>query len=607
MSHLTTGVSTTEVVSTQYFFDEEGIHFELYKKLKSENIPYVENAQLAMLDYLGEDCNVYDPLKAIIDQWLLQIVPAMPPMTVIGIDDVGQENSININKILETWIRKDKSYLKVVDCVFDSLIKSEGYLYEYIEHERSGNETVYYWPRSRVLPFSQVVYNGSTLEDSSVVCFWEFYTNDEFSAFAQKTYEISNEKLQEVYEHDTEGMPMPVDEFGDCIEYSDKVCLLHIFNTAKDKYFVYANGCWLNSTEDGKARKNPFHHKQAPISSIVPFRKTGLKHWISVAQRTSVLRELYKNIQRKKLNIVEKLEGWYVVSPDHIGDLWESLRIRDEHWYIVADPGSLRLETPQYQNYQYLQAESNDVLSQLADVTGWTFQALQTHKYENKSATLARAGAVTRTIEHIVRNILSSFYSRWMMQRLSNIQHLYDEKIEPLALYGIMYNTISAQDMLGSDNAFSDLFADAEIKVDTAGEETIIEIQKSDIEGAVEVHPDVDTILTNSKEQQLIMLKESMSMILQLPTKTGQPLITQESMIQLMSPLFPALDLQQFLQPQQQDDELLGQGLDMNMNSISQLSEFLGGWQQEAPQAQEFNVGGGGLGGNIESLIGGGQ
>jgi len=48
------------------------------------------------------------------------------------------------------------------------------------------------------------VYNGNTLEDSSIVCFWEYYTNDEFAAFAQKTYGISNEKLQEIYEHDTE-------------------------------------------------------------------------------------------------------------------------------------------------------------------------------------------------------------------------------------------------------------------------------------------------------------------------------------------------------------------------------------------------------------------
>jgi len=149
---------------------------------------------------------------------------------------------------------------------------------------------------------------------------------------------------------------------------------------------------------------------------------------------------------------------------------------------MVADPNSVRLETPGYQNYQYLQAESNECLLQLADVAGWTFQALQTHRYENKSATLARAGAVTRTIEHIVRNILSNFYSRWMTQRLSNIQHLYDEDIEPLALYGIMYTTISAKEMLSKDNQFADLFADAEIKLDTAGEETIIEIQKSDIE-----------------------------------------------------------------------------------------------------------------------------
>lgn len=606
MSHLTTGVSTTEVVSTQYFFDEEWIHFELYQKLKAENRPYVENAQLAMFDYLGEDCNVYDPLKAIIDQWLLQIIPALPPMTVIGIDEVWQANSLNINKILETWIRKDKSYLKAVDCVFDGLIKSEWYLYEYIAHEKSGNETIYYWPRSRVLPFSQVVYNGSTLEDSSVVCFWEFYTNDEFAAFAQKTYWITDEKLKEVYEHDPDGMPMPVDEFGDCINFTDKVCLLHIFNIAKDKYFVYANGRWLNHTPDWKARKNPFAHKQAPISSIVPIRKQWLKHGISIAQRTSVLRELYKNIERKKINILEKLEWWYVVSPDHIGDLWESMRIRDEHWYMVADPGSVRLETPQYQNYQFLENESRNVLAKLADVAGWTFEALQTHRYENKSATLARVGAVTRTIEHIVRNILSTFYSRWMTQRLSNIQHLYDEKIEPLALYGIMYNTISAQEMLWKDNQFSDLFWDAIIKLDTAGEETIIEIQKSDIEGSVEVHPDVDTILTSSKEQQLIMLKESMNLILQLPTKTGQPLVTQEVMIETLAPLFPAIDLQKFLQPKTGNDEMLGQGLDMDMNTINELSSFLGQWWIEQTPPQEFNVGWGWLGGNIETLLWGG-
>lgn len=92
----------------------------------------------------------------------------------------------------------------------------------------------------------------------------------------------------------------------------------------------------------------------------------------------------------------------------------------------------------------------------------------------------------------------------------------------------------------------------------------------------MEVHPDVDTILVSSKEQQLIMLKESMNMILQLPTKTGQPLVTQESMIETIAPLFPAIDLQKFLQPKQADDELLGQTLEMDMNSINELSSFLG-------------------------------
>ena len=243
--------STKETAMTQFLeFTEEKKYFELYQKLKTENMSYVEDAQLAMMDYLGIWCDVYDPLKTIVDQWLLQIIPALPPMTVIATDDKGRENSENINHIIETWLRKDNSYVKVVDCVFDWLVKSEWYLYEYLAEEYSWTTLTYYWPRSRILPFSQVVYNWYTLEDSSVVCFWEFYTNDEFRSACQKLYNIDEETMVCIFEHDEDGVPMPVDEQWNCIQQIDKVALVHIFDVALDKYIVYANGVWVNPPED---------------------------------------------------------------------------------------------------------------------------------------------------------------------------------------------------------------------------------------------------------------------------------------------------------------------------------------------------------------------
>lgn len=293
-----------------------------------------------------------------------------------------------------------------------------------------------------------------------------------------------------------------------------------MFDIPSDRYLVFANGRWLNRAKGGNVQKNPYKHKQAPISSFVPFPVVNTKHGISVPRLTDKLRTTYRNIQEKKLRLVDKLEGWDVVSPDIIGDWREKKRMQDEHGVLVANPQEVRHETPNIQNYTFLQAESNDVLAQLADLVGWTFQALQSYKYENKSATLARTGAVTRTVEHIIRNSLSGMYQRWITQRLSNLQYLYNTKKKPLSAYGLSYATVNGGELIGEDSAFYMALADIDIPLEGQQVKSIMELQIEDIQGAVEIHPDVDTILVNSKEQQLIMLKEAMGMFMQLPTES---------------------------------------------------------------------------------------
>lgn len=122
----------------------EDSYFMTYRNLKCENEPYVENARQGLAEYLLENCDTYDPLKPIIDQGVLQVMPQLPPMEVVGIDEDGKQNSENINHILETWVRKDVSYNTIRDAVADGFIKSEGFIYEYIAEEYSGDELTYY-------------------------------------------------------------------------------------------------------------------------------------------------------------------------------------------------------------------------------------------------------------------------------------------------------------------------------------------------------------------------------------------------------------------------------------------------------------------------------
>lgn len=45
---------------------------------------------------------------------------------------------------------------------------------------------------------------------------------------------------------------------------------MHIFDTALDRYYVLANGVWVNS-KDGVEVENPYKHKQAPVSEFIPY------------------------------------------------------------------------------------------------------------------------------------------------------------------------------------------------------------------------------------------------------------------------------------------------------------------------------------------------
>lgn len=128
----------------KYIDDPIGKYLEVWHDLRTEKQPYVDNAVIALNEYMMENCDFDDPLKSIIDQGRLQLIPALPTMTIIGTDDDGEANSIMLNKILETWIRKDKTYATMRDVVLDGLIKSSGYVYEYIAEEYSGNKLTYY-------------------------------------------------------------------------------------------------------------------------------------------------------------------------------------------------------------------------------------------------------------------------------------------------------------------------------------------------------------------------------------------------------------------------------------------------------------------------------
>ena len=63
----TTANSQSEQFDKEDLTEDEG-YFMLYQNLKCENEPYVENARQGLAEYLLENCDVYDPLKPIIDQ-----------------------------------------------------------------------------------------------------------------------------------------------------------------------------------------------------------------------------------------------------------------------------------------------------------------------------------------------------------------------------------------------------------------------------------------------------------------------------------------------------------------------------------------------------------
>ena len=143
------------------------------------------------------------------------------------------------------------------------------------------------------------------------------------------------------------------------------------------------------------------------------------------------------------------------------------------------------------------------------------------------------------------------------------------------------------------DSEYNDILYDLEISTDKNGITTVLELELEDIAGSVEIHPDVDTILASSKEQQAIMLKESLSVILQLPTKTGQPMFTQETMIELLSPLFPSLKLKKFTENLLSDDNELANIFEIPQGEVDMLNASIGTPTPGNAMPQEYNVGGG--------------
>ena len=55
--------------------------------------------------------------------------------------------------------------------------------------------------------------------------------------------------------------------------------------------------------------------------------------------------------------------------------------------------------------------------------------------------------------------------------------------------------------------------SDIEVPIISEEKKTVMTLQKEQISGAVEVHPDVDSILVNNKAQNLLLFKEALSYI----------------------------------------------------------------------------------------------
>lgn len=132
-----------------------------------------------------------------------------------------------------------------------------------------------------------------------------------------------------------------------------------------------------------------------------------------------------------------------------------------------------------------------------------------------------------------------------------------------------------------------------------------VEIDKEDIQGAFEVYPDVDPLLTHTKEQQLILFKEAIGMIAQFPNQAGQTL-TQEQIIDTIAPMMPSINL----------NKLKASPVERNKSSITTdeaglegmlgsdvMAMLQGQGQVQQTQAPEYNVGGGGMGGNIANIL----
>jgi len=540
--------------------DDSRNYLDIVNTLKSIKSNHVSNAETALKEYLNFECGgIYDPLKTIVDQWVLQVLPALPTPEVIGVDDTGMRNSETINRTLESTIRRDNTYIKFRDMVMNWFLKSGGYIYEFIAEEYSGTELVYYWPRSRIIPYSQLVYNGNTLDESSIVAFWDYYTKDEFKSMQASAYNLSDTELNNVFDKAFDWESMACDDEWRVIQQNDKVSLTHIYDTALDRYFAMANGVWVNSI-NGTIAQNPFKHKQAPVAEFIPYTVPWVQYGTSIATITNPLRQIYKNLQKKELEIIDKLEGWDIVSPDAIWDWQTNKQIRENHGVVVANPNEYAHETPNIQNFSYLLSEKQDCLNQMADLVWYSYQSLETRKYENAKATVARTSAITRTIEHIVRQALTQVYSRWITQRLSNLQYLYDVKKKPLMAYWMSYNQVSVADLLG-DDTFADILDDVEINIETSAQKTVMEVKIEEIEWLVEVFPDVDPILSGSSEQQFLMMKEVIWYLWQLPSESGQSLLTQESMIGMFAPMFPKLKLKSLIKNKYVPEENLARDM----------------------------------------------
>lgn len=403
----------------------------------------------------------------------------------------------------------------------------------YIKKKKTGT---YYGSKSTYIPPENVFYDGASVDRSDTIFILQALRENEF------LIRFSNKEL---YDYDLKDVKSGIGKQHGSTSVSetqtDVIELVECFKISTNEYLIFANGIWLNMYEGGTA-PNPFPHRKAPISEFMPYPINERPYGRLLAKITQASRGLVQKYDEIILKAQQNMLG--ILSIDAFGDTID--RKRDPETMMIELRGMSREDidviTPQI-NVQYALAKRREHQMDMVIESGIDFMNITSvNQYETGTAVNSRVQEFQKRINSAIKKNAYSFFHRWAVQRISNLQAMFDYKeyIHEISVDGKALNR--DEDMITADN--------------TEGASSI-ELMSTDLEGNFDCFLDVEMLIGTNKAAQLQEMQSLITVVGNMINPDGTPYLSNE---QKMDLIFKTLDYTS-------SQDLLGtQGADVKIN-----------------------------------------